>query len=259
MGYRTLARMPRQKNGFHQMDKMRTIDRIIFAIFLLMSNLAMSQNKNGRPDIEVVTIKQLYHIADTLNWNNTSVTMKVLWMHSVVEVRKTTSLKYDLEYARKFRRDSTFVPTQKDTLRYNERRRIGSQNCHSYALEKYFTCHKIVDNDLFTSMTVLTENKYMEKILMTAFKKVTTIQTKPRKNLKYSFTKGSILVFRNKWNVPIHTVFYDGEFHSKYGGWGAKAEKKLKPVFDRYWDTTTIEEFQLDTHKIEKYLTRGTD
>ena len=224
-----------------------------------MSNLVMSQNDNGQPDKRIATIKQLYHISDTLNRNNTSVTMKILWMDSVVEVRKTTSLKYDLEYARKFRRDSTYVPTQKDTLSYNELRRIGSQNCHSYALEKYFSYHNIFDNELFTNMTTVTENKYMEKILVTSFKKVTSIPTKPRKNLKYNFTKGSILVFRNKWNTPIHTVFYDGEFHSKYGGWSAKVEKDLKPVFDRYWDTTTIEEFHFDTEKIDKYLTRGTN
>jgi hypothetical protein len=219
----------------------------------------MAQNDNGQTDSKTATVKKLYRIADTLNRDNTSVTMKILWMDSVVEVRKTTSLKYDLEYQRRFRRDSTFVPTQKDTLSYNELRRIGSQNCHSYALEKYFDYHGILDKELFTNMTVLTENRYMEKILVTSFKKITTIPTKPRKNLKYNFTKGTLLVFRNKWNVPIHTVFYDGEYHSKYGGWSAKAEKELKPVFEKYWDSTVIEEYQFDNQKVDKYLTSGTN
>ena len=239
---------------------MTTVKRlIILTTFLVVSNSVISQNDKRQLDNRIETIKQLYHIADTLKRDNTSVTMKILWMDSIVEIRKTTNLNYDLEYARKFRRDSTYIPTQKDSLSYNELRRIGSQNCHSYALEKYFKYHSIVDNELFTNMTVVTENKYMEKILVTSFKKVTTIKTKPRRNLKYAFTKGSILVFRNKWNVPIHTVFYDDEFHSKYGGWSVKAEKELKPIFEKYWDTTTIEEFQLDTEKVDKYLTRGTD
>ena len=182
--------------------------------------------------------------------------MKVLWMDSLLEIRKTTSLKYDLEYTRKFRRDSTYVPTQNDTISYNELRRVFSQNCHSYALEKYFTYHNISDNSLFTDMTVVTENVYMDRILAASFVKGHSIMTKPKKNLKYPFDKGTLLVFRNKWNTPIHTVFYDGEYHSKYGGWAAKAEKDLRPVFDKYWDTVTVEEYKLDVSKVDNYLAR---
>lgn len=232
--------------------------KIICTVFLLWANGALAQNENRQLDPKSTTIKNLYRILDTLNRNNTSVTMKILWMDSIVEVRKTTSLKYDLAYQRKFRRDSTFIPTQKDTLSFNELRRVAAQNCHSYALEKYFAYHNILDKELFTNMTVLTENSYMEKILVTSFKKITAVSTKPRKNLKYSFAKGSLLVFRDKWNVPLHTVFYDGEYHSKYGGWSAKAEKTLKPVFERYWDSTVIEEYRFDREKVEKYLTGGT-
>lgn len=217
----------------------------------------MSQNDRGL-DITLSGIEKLYRIDDTLYRDNTSVMLKILWMDSVIEIRKTTSLKYDLEYQRKFRQDSTYLPTQKDTLQYNELRRIASQNCHSYALEKYFKYHNIMDGGLFTSMTVVTENRYMETILATSFRKGKVISTKPKKNLKSDFTDGSLLVLRNKWNIPIHTVFYDGQFHSKYGGWSAEAEKELKPIFDRYWDTTTIEEYQFDLDKARNYLTNRT-
>ncbi len=90
-------------------------------------------------------------------------------------------------------------------------------------LERYFKFHNISGNLLFTDRTIVTENMYMEKILATSFKKGHSIKTKPNKNLKYAFDKGTLLVFRNKWNTPIHTVFYDGEYHTKYGAWIPKA------------------------------------
>jgi len=208
---------------------------------------------------EISGIKEIYKVIDTLTRDNTSVTLQVSWMDSLIEIRKTVSLKYDLANMRRFRHDSTFVPTAPDTLRYNELRRIGSQNCHSYALEKYFEYHHIKDDELFTSMTILTENKFMDDMMATAFEKVSSIKTKPKRNLKHPFTKGTLLVFRNKENTPIHSVFYDGEFHTKYGAWGPKAEKELKPILDKYWDSTIIEEFQLDAGKVAKYLNRGMD
>ena len=45
------------------------------------------------------------------------------------------------------------------TLSYNELRRVASQNCHSYALERYSKYHSIIDNELFTSTPVVTENR----------------------------------------------------------------------------------------------------
>lgn len=231
--------------------------------FFLASTLtyltSTAQNNSQPHNKGIGTVSALYKIQDTLSRDNTSVTLRVLWMDSLLEIRKTTSLKYDLEYARKFRKDPTYIPTQNDTITYNELRRIASQNCHSYALEKYFKYHNVLDNTLFTDKTILTQNIYMEKILTTSFKRRLSIKTKPRKNLNYPFEIGTLLVFRNKWNTPIHTVFYDGEYHSKYGGWAAKAEKKLKTVFDRYWDTTTIEEYKLDTAKLENYIARRQD
>lgn len=232
---------------------MKIFGPILLAVLLLAPALAICQSE----DSHITSIKPLYRVMDTVLRDPTSVTMNVLWRDSVIKIRKTTSLKYDLAYARKFRRDSTYVPTQKDTLSYNELRRIASQNCHSYALERYFDYHGIWDKELFTNMTVVTENEYMGKILATCFKELARVKTKPRRNLQYNFKRGSILVFRNKWQVPIHTVFYDGYYHSKYGAWPAKAERDLKPVIERYWDTTVIEEFQLDSVKVNYYLRGG--
>lgn len=230
---------------------------LTFLLSSILTYLTSTAQDSSAPDSKGVgTVSALYKIQDTLSRDNTSVTLRVLWMDSLLEIRKTTSLKYDLEYARKFRKDPTYIPTQNDTITYNELRRIGSQNCHSYALEKYFKFHNVSENSLFTDKTILTQNIYMEKILTTSFKKGLSIKTEPRKNFNYPFEIGTLLVFRNKWGTPIHTVFYDGEYHSKYGGWAPKAEKKLKTVFNRYWDTTTIEEYKLDMAKLENYVAR---
>jgi hypothetical protein len=236
-----------------------TIKPIIAStLFMIFCSTVMSQNPSTKNADNVVgTVSNLYTIQDTVSATNTSLTLKLLWMDSVVEIRKTTSVKYDLEYARKFRKDPTYFPTPTDTISHNEMMRISSQNCHSYALEKYFIFYGIKESLLFTDKTIVTENVYMGRILSTAFKKNQSINTKPKKNLKNMvFDKGRLLVFRNKSGVAIHSVFYDGEYHSKYGGWAAKAEKTLKPVFQKYWDTILIEEYQLDTSKINNYLAR---
>jgi hypothetical protein len=151
--------------------------------------------------------------------------------------------------------DSTYNPTPDDTLRYIELRKLFSQNCHSYALEKYFKSLGITD-DLFNDSTVLTENKYMDKILITSFQKTKDYKVKNKKCKDCNFDTGTIIVFRNKWNWPIHTVYFDGLFHSKYGGGQAKAESNVDIVVKRYWDTVTVEEYKLDYNKIADFFER---
>jgi hypothetical protein len=178
-------------------------------------------------------------------------------MDSVIEIDKTDRIKYDLEEARKFRRDSIYIPTPSDTLTMNEMRTIGAQNCHSYALEKYFNSIQ-VDNTLFTRWTSLKENKYMNSILMTTFVKTKSFDTKRKKCKECSFDKGSLIVFRNKWNTPIHTVYFDGQyFHSKYGALRAKAESNVDPILKKYWDSTKIEEYRLDDKIIMSLINKG--
>ncbi|UYN85138.1 MAG: hypothetical protein KIT51_09505 [Cyclobacteriaceae bacterium] len=71
------------------------------------------------------------------------------------------------------------------------------------------------------------------------------------------FDKGTIVVFRNKWDSPIHTVYFDGQFfHSKYGAWPAKAEEKVDFILKKYWDSTKIEEYKLDNKKITDFINR---
>jgi hypothetical protein len=203
---------------------------------------------------QIPSLKELYQVTDTTLVDNTSILLKIVWMDSAIEIRKTTNLKYDLEHMRKFRREPAYAPTANDTLRYNAMRKTASQNCHSYALERYFGYNKIEDQILFTDKTILKENWHMDKILATAFKKEKSVKTKPHKDLESNFSKGSLLIFRNNWGSPIHTVFYDGVFHSKYGGLSAKAEKDLKPILKKYWDTIIIDEYRIDSLKVNQYL-----
>ena len=204
-------------------------------------------------DNKVLSIKNLYFPTDTISTKDKySLTVDIKWMDSVIQIRKTTAIRYDLEESRKFRRDPTYNPTPDDTLRYTKLRKTFSQNCHSYALEKYFRNVGVTD-DLFNETTVLTENRYMDKILITSFEKTKEFKIKRKKCKDCTFDKGTIIVFRNKWNSPIHTVYFDGQFHSKYGGWPAKAEDKIDNVLKKYWDTVTIEEYKFDNKKAAKF------
>jgi hypothetical protein len=169
-------------------------------------------------------------------------------MDSIIQIRKTTAIKYDLETERKFRKDSSFLPSQADTIRANKLRKSFSQNCHSYSLEKFFN-DKGINDSLFTEWTVLAGNRYMDKILQTTFEKTKSYIVKKRKCKECDFDKETIIVFRNKWNTPIHTVYYDGNFHSKYGGWPAQTENNIKIILDRYFDTVLLEEYDLTNKK----------
>ena len=229
----------------------KLITTTIFALTLY--HVTAQSTVNNR----VLSIENLYYATDTISTQNKySLTIDINWMDSSIQIRKTTAIRFDLQESRKFRRDSTYNPTPEDTLRYIELRKTFSQNCHSYALEKYFK-HVGITNDLFNESTVLTENRYMDKILVTSFEKTKEFKAKRKKCRDCTFEKGTIIVFRNKWNTPIHTVYYDGQFHSKYGGWPAKAENSIDTIIKKYWDTVTIEGYKFDYEKVSRFINRG--
>jgi hypothetical protein len=157
---------------------------------------------------------------------------------------------------RKFRKDSLYVPSVTDTVMMHNMRRTGSQNCHSYALERYFLTRGIEDGVLFTSMTAVTENRYMEKVLVTAFRKTSSFSVKRKKCQECSFQKGSLIVLRNKWGIPIHAAYFDGVFHTKNGALPIKSVNSLNNIISTYWDTTTVEGYELDVEKINAFLGR---
>ncbi len=237
-------------------NKMKVVKKLQLTILVAMLlGFKTSISQTRIEESKFVSIKSLYHIVDTIKTKDkTSLTLTVSWMDSVIEIRKTTIVKYDLVEMRKFGRDPAFVPKPEDTIRFKDLRKTFSQNCHSYALEKYFVHQNISDNALFTEWTSLTENKYMERILSTSFQKMSTFNTKRRKCKDCFFSAGTIIVFRNKWNSPIHTVYYDGKFHSKYGGWAAKAESHIESILKVYWDTKVIEEYRLDYGKVRDFI-----
>lgn len=227
---------------------------ILGTIFILTLQQATSQ-KSGTDNIK--SIQQLYFTVDTTKTKyKYNVTVRINWMDSIIEIDNTTRIKYDLEEARKFRRDSTYIPSIADTINMNKMRTTGAQNCHSYALDKFFKSIQL-DNLLFTEWTSLKENRYMNSILTTTFTKTKSYEVKRKKCKECSFDSGSIIVFRNKWDTPIHTVYFDGQyFHSKYGAWPAKAEDNVDLILKRYWDSTKIEEYRLDNKKITDFINK---
>jgi len=231
------------------------MDKLILGIIFILTFQPATAQETG---MDVKSIRLLYFPVDTVQTKyKYNVIVKVNWMDSLIELNYTTRIKYDLEEARKFRRDSTYIPSIADTIRMNKARTIGAQNCHSYALDRFFS-NIHLDNLLFTKWTSLKENEYMNSILTTSFTKTKSFETKRKKCKECSFEKGSLIVFRNKWNIPIHTVYFDGQFfHSKYGALPAKAEDNVDLILKIYWDSTIVEEYQLDNKKIADFIDRN--
>ena len=232
------------------MDKLIIIGTILILTFQQATSQEIVSDN-------IKSTRQLCFTVDTIQTKyKYNPTLRVNWMDSIIELDYTTRIKYDLEEARKFRRDSTYIASSADTINMNKMRTTGAQNCHSYALDKFFNSIQL-DNSLFTKWTSLKENRYMNSILVTSFKKTKSFETKRKKCKECAFDKGSIIVFRNKWDTPIHTVYFDGQFfHSKYGAWPAKAEDNVDSILKRYWDSTKIEEYKLDDKKIADFIKR---
>lgn len=230
--------------------------KILFSTILIFTFQQVTSQVLPSGD-KINSIQQLYSIVDTTKMDAddaNSSTISVNWMDSLIQIRVTEGIKYDLEEQRKYRRDSTYIPDPADTLRFVEMRKDFSQNCHSYALEKYFKDANIKDGALFTEWTALVENYYMDKILITAFEKMITFEPKRKRCNDCDFERGSLIVFRNEWNSPIHTVYYDGKFHSKYGGLPAKEEDKIEAILKRYYNSSKIEAYLLDDKKISRFI-----
>jgi hypothetical protein len=204
------------------------VKKLIFFLLLLSPLWTFSQSKS---------INSLGSLYDSVNAvptkEGTGINMKVSWMDSLIEIRRLI-----------------------DTATVHRMIKTAGQNCHSYALQKYFQDQGITDTNLFTPTTILTENIYMQYILNTAFKKTNSYHVKRKKCKECVFKNQSIIIFRTEWNSLIHTAYYDGKFHSKYGAWAAKAEDKIESVIKVYWDTKIIEEYELDPEKIEEFLGR---
>ena len=229
------------------------MDKLIIGIIVILTFQQATSQDVGADNIK--STRELYFIVDTIQTKyKYNPTLRINWMDSIIKLNYTTRIKYDLEQARKFRRDSTYIPSSSDTVKMNELWRTGAQNCHSYALEKFFNSIHLADS-LFTKWTSLKENRYMNSILVNSFTKTKSFETKRKKCKECAFDKGSIIVFRNKWGTPIHTVYYDGQFfHSKYGALPAKAEHNIDLILKIYWDSTKIEEFKLDDKKLVDFV-----
>ena len=236
------------------MTKSKIISVLLIIAICLLDNGPSWGQTVAEFDSPIKSLKGLYQLSDTSSIDFNTATINVIWMDSLIQLRFLTKLEDDLETARKWEKDPTYIPSEDEKELRLKFLKMSAQNCHSFALEKYFAYHTISDNVLFHNKSVLVNNKYMKYIISTAFTLNKSIDTKRKKNFKTEFTKGSLLVFRNKENWTIHTVFYDGQYHSKNGGWEAKSVDKLKEIYDSYWDTVVIEEYQIDMNKVNSYL-----
>lgn len=201
----------------------------------------------------IKTVTGLYEVLDTLEQSDYNISYSLNWMGTEIGISESIKDGIDMDYQRKFARDSSFVFSYEDSIKMHAFSISFAQNCHSYALEKVFGYYGIDSSPVFSRRTSVLENYHMANLIPTCFGLVQSLETKPKKNLKTPFTIGSILVFLNKSGQTIHTVYYDGTFHSKNGGWPAITTDKLKDIYKTYWDTALIREYRLDLSKIYRY------
>lgn len=181
-------------------------------------------------------------IIDTLEVEDQHVKLLALWGEDTITLRRLTHpIVYDTVKARKWMRDSTYVPSGEEITSYKEFVKHSGQNCYSYALEQCFSYHGFPSPIHFDHNTWIGTDDFM-MIVGDKFEFIDRIPTKPKRNLKTELKDGTVIVFRNKSDKAHHTFFYnEGVFYSKNGAWKLQEYDKMKDIYKRYWDTQFFE------------------
>ncbi len=224
---------------------------MVLIIVLMRFNLfAVAQVDTDRQALS--SIDPLFKIKDTIVSSEYNKRYLVDWMGVEIGITETIQYGVDINYLSKFAKSSIIDKTEIDTTWYTNFTKTAAQNCHSFALQRVFNFNGIETSHLFTNNTRL-GNRYMASLLSTCFDLVDSINTHPKKNLKTDIIVGSILIFVNRSGQIIHSVFYDGEYHSKNGAWPVVTTNRLKEIYKRYWDTEIIKVYQLNLSKLVSY------
>lgn len=201
-------------------------------------------------------LESYYTIKDTVQDQQGDYIINVQWLNSEIVLRiplpPEEQRKLEGKLIAKLGESNKKVDTALLQQVYME----ATQNCHSYALQKYWSYYK-VDTDLFSSTTRLF-NEDMQKVLNSAFKKIDSFDRKAIKKKKYQLNnkEAIIIVFRNKYDSPIHSLFYENQtYYSKNGMLKERTYSKLKALLkERYFDTQTIEAYTIDETKFTNFL-----
>jgi hypothetical protein len=190
-------------------------------------------------------------VQDTVAESNVAKKLYVNWMdscfqlrHSIYQSVASIAVADTKEYAI-YRGDDWYDGSIR--LRF-------TSNCHSFGQAQCFKWAGIDATALFNANTSI-QAEAVEVLLATAYQLQYTLDTRSKKALREPIPAGSLLIFRNSWGMPIHTAFQTAEgILSKNGGNIPLIYYELKPLFKKYFDTTTIEVYRLEKEKVTAWL-----
>lgn len=228
------------------------LKNIYFLLFIFSSHLVAAQNSTA-----LTNVTQLTSVVDTVAIKNNHAKVLITWLNDTIELSTLIHpVKYNLDAMRKMKKDSSFTPTPEEEKSAIDFIKTASQNCFSYALQKYFTYHCMAPDLIFNKYTALSKGA-IETIIENTFVKTNEFSTKKKKHFKDAIADGALIIFRNKHDWIIHAFYYEnGLFYSKNGAWAAQEYKQMKDIFKRYWDTKLVQFYTLDTQKTDTFIAR---
>ncbi len=184
-------------------------------------------------------INNIYEVLDTVGIRkNNRITLSVKWLNDTIDV--TQSLK----------------PNECDTFSVDNAKVVLSYgpNCFAHAIDSYFKFNDMNLSDLFDKKTVIFTEALM-KILENSFYKVQEFQVKNKRLKRQKELKeNSVLVFKNQYETISHAIYYgNGVFYTKNGMFPVQQFTNINKIIKTYWDTKTIDVYQLSPEKEEKF------
>lgn len=198
------------------------------------------------------SLKPYFTVLDTVDKDGKDPYIRAKWLDTVILLRIPQSAvqqKLNMDKLRPFYEKRGEVM---DTQMHKDWLLVGAQNCHSYALEAYLASKDIQDNQLFTPTTSLF-NWEMAKVLDVSFKRIQRLTPKVLQKSQVILPQKTLLVFKDKNDSPIHSVFYNQGFQSKNGVFKPYTFKTIKPLLKAYFDTVWIDQFEVDTAQLVNY------
>lgn len=222
----------------------KQIALIASVVLMLMGLTAFrtsAQEKNNN-----FSLDPYYQIMDTIDRHGGDPYIRIQWMDTIIALRIPLSEVYAKKAMNKFRELYEKKGEVFDTAKHKAQFTSGVQNCHSYALERYLLSKQVQDNSLFTASHGLF-NGEMAKILAVSFKRNQRLTPKEFKKYQHSLAPQTLLVFKDKQETPIHSVFYDQGFHSKNGALSPHTFEEISPLLKSYFDTVWIDLYEINS------------
>lgn len=183
-------------------------------------------------------INSVYEVLDTLKTHKNRITLSVKWMNDTIKITQSIN---------PHEPDTFSIKSEKITISYGP-------NCFAHALDTYFKSNKSEQIDLFDKKSVIFDED-LKKILENSFSKVQVFHVK-RKRLKNQkeINENSILVFKNQYEMVSHAIYFgNGLFYTKNGMYPVQQFSDINKIIKTYWDTKTIEVYQLSSEVNEKF------